>query len=123
MKPMRLAGVIAAVMLIFASEAAGAGWYLIAPHAKPARDSSGRLSYTVPASHARSNWQFVGAFDSASECEVARQSSKTRAAERLRASSGKTITVDGVGEVDADILTYLPFTNAECIASDDPRLK
>lgn len=78
------------------------GWYLMVPPliANPNPTTGGQLEVSAPLS----KWEIVRSFDTAAECNEARQ--------RTAAS--------GVGNAEAQRLWQ---KYATCIASDDPRLR
>lgn len=88
------------------------GWYLM----QPPTDSRGRPDSEAPLSQ----WKESGAFDSAADCSKERLDTikvyeKTLAEARQSKSSKDSVDMIQNGS--------LAFWNAQCVASDDPRLK
>jgi hypothetical protein len=90
------------VKLRHAAALALIGWYLMVP---PIVD--GRAVIAAPVS----KWVVNTPFDSASECDKAQANLVLRAKRDLQKS------------VSTDSAVAVSFTQAQCIASDDPRLK
>lgn len=107
-------------MFLFAAPAhAGQGWYLLLP---PDNSPNTRII--------SKRWEQMGAFDTAKECErvlAERQSSTMRSDSDVVDYVYKKLT----GQLTAEEVARdkflghiaLRWSNAACIASDDPRLK
>ena len=99
---------VAAMKLRHAAALALVGWYLMLPPdqnpALPARDITAPIS----------EWVRVGSFDSAVACEAEQQ-------KRVQFYIHLGLTTPEATSTYRD--RTLDYENAQCIASDDPRLK
>jgi hypothetical protein len=92
------------------------GWYLMAP---PVRQPKREPAY-VDEHAAYRDWKTLHDFRTADECEAGRARAKSDA------ENGKLTAFDGgyAGVLDVDPAPWLAQQiEAECIATDDPRLK
>ncbi len=111
------------------------GWYLLIPHRSDYNERAAFLSgYRILDDKPLSQWAQEGAYDSASECEAARNS-LTMAEQRVSAVSSEAYIKAVAAGTDAVVLNMqrlLAETNSaivsaliasRCIRSDDPRLR
>jgi hypothetical protein len=107
------------------------GWYLLLPPIISGPLTNGQIGRKLSDGEPYSRWKAWGSYDSASECEAQRQLLFSRSA----AEAGKIASASGCGSAAGcdPIVPNSPTTLkglelvrqmvAECIASDDPRLK
>ena len=87
------------------------GWYLMMPPPTKAP----KYGWSVSLSEPLIRWHHVGSYDTAAECENARDSLHTQGLDRIRRYAKNPFADEAaIGQEDA---------SAECIATDDPRLK
>jgi hypothetical protein len=85
------------------------GWHLLEPPFKASASFASNGKYDAVSEAPLSKWYHVASFDEARLCEMARH---------LRTAASKDAEANGGHKVVAAIGQY-----AECIATDDPRLK
>lgn len=94
------------------------GWYLMTP---PVTDNNGH--YMIAENAPLSDWKNIGGFDSADECTEYKfwlnSGLKKRYGEDFGTRLARLLRSKGTYEIASDAATLV----AQCIASDDPRLK
>ncbi len=86
------------------------GWYLMLA---PIREAPGGRSY-VDIEAPLNQWTVTGAFDRADSCQQAKARGQREGKEQKFHPAG--------GERELEKLLWIDFIEAQCIASDDPRL-
>jgi len=84
------------------------GWYLMVP---PLASKNGPVVREAPLG----KWDTLSVFDAAADCQTRLEAIQDSAVGRIKAHP--------VGEVSPQRLRDLQLLSAECIATDDPRLK
>jgi hypothetical protein len=107
------------------------GWYLMAPSVS--YDKEGHVKAPPAAwDTSISHWDSLGAFDSASTCQAVQHGVKADIAKKLKEKFHASADIPGMNSAlshatSVEQLDWLAFAAtrlaAECIATDDPRLK
>ncbi len=94
------------------------GWYLMAPPIAydSQRHAMGKVLNGLPLS----TWVLLSSFDTAKGCEDWRWGQVTSLASTITAAKKRAQTQEQLRNIDA---TWAQTDLAECIATDDPRLK
>jgi hypothetical protein len=100
------------------------GWYLMMPTVN--RSAPGSPSRIMPPGMPLSYWDNASAFDTAESCNSAREArNKTgkEMLEKMKTDSGRELLQKEPDGGAALVAIATADTNAQCVASDDPRLK
>jgi hypothetical protein len=134
MQRARRASLVAVLSLVTAASWAAGGWYLLIPPRSEYNERAEFLSgYKILDSKPLSQWGQEGAYDSASECEAARNSRLMVEQNVYSKSSADYVKAVGAG-TNAAVLKFQrysaemnnanvsAFMASRCVRSDDPRL-
>ena len=92
---------------------AGLGWYLLSPPVYTAGPRQGEIA--LDASYPE--WSQLGAFDSATECEIGASDVRRKARE-------SAVAMKGDDKETRQLRSFMAASAvARCVASDDPRLR
>jgi hypothetical protein len=93
------------------------GWYLLIPSPERPLGEHPRAGWGKAVEAPLSQWQQVGAFDSASECQ--------RTLDRLWKQAEKALEKPEPDRHlrNEQVVAYMQYGSGRCVASDDPRMK
>jgi hypothetical protein len=97
--------------LHYAAALALVGWYLLAPPVQEGSDGSGKTFYWANDKAPLPEWRQIGSYDAAQACDAAKWK---HLADTARTTDTKS---------DYQSAFVLSDSAAQCIATDDPRLK
>ena len=99
------------------------GWYLMTPPIAPGALDNPQQAQLIRASAPLSEWGIVHSFDTADECKAAAYRARMEAYRSIVKEFKEHKSVDRNTAERAKETVETQDTSAQCIASDDPRLK